>query len=55
MNEYVSLGIFVFVYILIVGRIRFKIPIWVSMMIGAALMIGLQVISPEACLQGNSI
>lgn len=50
-NEYVSLGIFVFVYILIVGRIRFKIPIWVSMMIGAALMIGLQVISPEAAFK----
>jgi Na+/H+ antiporter NhaD/arsenite permease-like protein len=50
-NEYVSLGIFVFVYILIIGRIKFKIPIWVSMMIGAGLMIGFQVISPEAALK----
>lgn len=51
MNEYVSLAIFIFVYILIVGRIKFKVPIWVSMLIGAALMIGFQVISPESAFK----
>ena len=51
MKEYISLAIFVFVYILIVGRIRFKIPIWTSMLIGAALMIGFQIISPESALK----
>ncbi len=51
MNEYVSLAIFVFVYVLIVGRIRFKVPIWTSMLIGAALMIGFQVISPTTAFK----
>ncbi|MDE1762910.1 MAG: citrate transporter [Thaumarchaeota archaeon] len=50
-NEYVSLAIFVFVYALIVGRVRFKIPIWASMLIGAVLMIGFQVISPESAFK----
>ena len=51
MNEYISLAIFVFVYILIVGRIRFKIPIWTAMLIGAALMIGFQIISPASAFK----
>ncbi|HJT09178.1 MAG TPA: SLC13 family permease [Candidatus Nitrosotalea sp.] len=51
MNEYISLVIFVFVYILIVGRIRFKIPIWTAMLIGAALMIGFQIISPASAFK----
>jgi Na+/H+ antiporter NhaD/arsenite permease-like protein len=51
MNEYISLGIFVLVYILIVGRIRFRIPIWVSMLLGAALMIGFQIISPTSAFK----
>jgi Na+/H+ antiporter NhaD/arsenite permease-like protein len=51
MKEYISLAIFVFIYILIVGRIRFKIPIWTSMLIGAALMIGFQIISPESAFK----
>ncbi|MGI0045811.1 MAG: SLC13 family permease [Nitrosotalea sp.] len=51
MKEYISLAIFVFIYILIVGRTRFKIPIWVSMLIGAALMIGFQIISPESAFK----
>ncbi|MBI3640633.1 MAG: hypothetical protein HY223_10060 [Thaumarchaeota archaeon] len=51
MNEYISLAIFVFVYILIVGRTKFKIPIWASMLIGAALMIGFQIISPESAFK----
>jgi Na+/H+ antiporter NhaD/arsenite permease-like protein len=51
MKEYIALAIFVFIYVLIVGRIRFRIPIWVSMSIGAVLMIGLQIISPKSSLQ----
>lgn len=51
MKEYIALAIFVFIYILIVGRIRFKIPIWASMLIGAALMIGFQIISPESAFK----
>ncbi len=51
MNEYISLGIFVFVYVLIVGRIRFKVPIWASMLIGAVLMIGFQIISPKSAFE----
>ncbi len=51
MNEYISLAIFIFVYILIVGRIRFKIPIWAAMLIGAALMIVFQIISPASAFK----
>ncbi|MDE1765194.1 MAG: citrate transporter [Thaumarchaeota archaeon] len=51
MNEYVSLAIFVSVYVLIVGRVRFRIPIWASMLIGAVLMIVFHVISPEAAFK----
>ena len=51
MNEFVSLGIFAFVYVLILGRLRFKIPIWASMLIGAALMIGFRIISPESAIR----
>ncbi|MDE1829845.1 MAG: citrate transporter [Thaumarchaeota archaeon] len=55
MNEYVSLAIFGFVYVLIVGRIKFKIPIWASMLIGAALMMGFQVITPESAFKSVQI
>ncbi|MDE1861649.1 MAG: citrate transporter [Thaumarchaeota archaeon] len=55
MNEYVSLGIFAFVYVLIFGRFRFKIPIWAAMLAGAALMIGFQVISPAAAFKSVQI
>ena len=48
LNEFVAIGVFVIVFFLIVGRRRLNnIPIWTSMLIGAALMIGLQVISLE--------
>jgi len=47
-NEFVALGIFVIVFFLIMERRRFNnIPIWTSMLIGAALMVGLQIISIE--------
>lgn len=54
-NEYISMAIFGFVYVLIVGRMRFRIPIWASMLIGAALMIGFQVIGPEAAFKAVQI
>ena len=43
MQEYVALAVFALVYALIIGRRRLGIPIWVAMLAGAALMIGLQV------------
>lgn len=43
MQEYVALAVFSVVYVLIIGRRRFGVPIWVAMLIGAALMVGLQV------------
>lgn len=54
-NEYISLAIFGFVYVLIVGRVKFKIPIWTSMLIGAAMMIGFQVITPESAFKSVQI
>ena len=47
-NEFVALGVFVIVFFLIIERRRFNnIPIWTSMLIGGALMVGLQIISIE--------
>jgi Na+/H+ antiporter NhaD/arsenite permease-like protein len=43
-QEYIALGVFAVVYLLIIGRRKFGIPIWVAMLIGAALMVCLQVI-----------
>jgi len=51
MQEYIALGVFAAVYTLIIGRKRFGIPIWVAMLIGASLMIGLQVIGVEAAFR----
>jgi len=51
MQEYIALGVFAAVYTLIIGRKRFGIPIWAAMLIGAALMIGLQVIGVEAAFR----
>ena len=47
MQEYVAIGVFAAVYALIIARRRVGIPIWASMLIGAALMIVLQVITVE--------
>jgi Na+/H+ antiporter NhaD/arsenite permease-like protein len=49
-QEYIALTVFGVVYALIIGRRRFGIPIWTAMLIGAALMVGLQVIGVEAAL-----
>jgi Na+/H+ antiporter NhaD/arsenite permease-like protein len=47
-HQYIALSILILVFFLIIERSRLNnIPIWTSMLIGAALMIGLQVISIE--------
>ena len=48
MQEYLAIGVFALVYALIIGRRRFGIPIWAAMLVGAALMVGLQVTTVEA-------
>jgi Na+/H+ antiporter NhaD/arsenite permease-like protein len=50
MNEYVALAVFGLVYVLLIGRRRFGIPIWTAMLIGSSLMLVLQVITVEAAL-----
>jgi Na+/H+ antiporter NhaD/arsenite permease-like protein len=56
LNEFVAIGVFVIVFFLIVERRRLNnIPIWTSMLIGAALMIGLQVISLEDALKQSNL
>jgi Na+/H+ antiporter NhaD/arsenite permease-like protein len=55
MQEYVALGVFAVVYGLIIARRRFGIPIWAAMLIGAALMIGLQVIGVQAAFMSVNL
>lgn len=55
MHEYTAIGVFAVVYILIIGRRRFGVPIWAAMLIGAALMIGLQVIGVEAAFMSVNL
>jgi Na+/H+ antiporter NhaD/arsenite permease-like protein len=45
-HQYIALSILILIFFLIIERRRFSnIPVWTSMLIGAALMIGLRVIS----------
>lgn len=55
MQEYVALGIFAVIYVLIVCRRRFGIPIWTAMLIGAALMVGLHVIGVSEVLKSVNL
>jgi Na+/H+ antiporter NhaD/arsenite permease-like protein len=55
MQEYIALGVFAIVYTLIIGRKRFGIPIWAAMVIGAALMIGLQVTGVQAAFESVNL
>lgn len=55
MHEYIAIGVFAVVYTLIIGRRRFGVPIWAAMLIGAALMIGLQVIGVEAAFMSVNL
>ena len=51
MKEYIALAIFAIIYVLIVGRIKFKVPIWIAMLIGATLMLTFQVIGLENAIK----
>lgn len=55
MQEFIALGVFAFVYALIACRKRVGIPIWTSMLIGAALMIVLQTISIQSAISSISL
>jgi Na+/H+ antiporter NhaD/arsenite permease-like protein len=55
MQEYIAIGVFAVVYTLIIGRRRFGVPIWAAMIIGAALMIGLQIIGVEAAFMSVNL
>lgn len=55
MQEYIAIGVFAVVYTLIIGRRRFGVPIWAAMLIGAALMIGLQVIGVQAAIMSVNL
>jgi Na+/H+ antiporter NhaD/arsenite permease-like protein len=53
---YTAIAIFAIVYFLIIfGRHRFNIPMWLSMVIGAALLIGLQIIDVESVLKSVNL
>lgn len=55
MKEYIALAIFAIVYVLIVGRIRFKVPIWIAMSIGAVLMISFQITDVESAAKSIQV
>jgi Na+/H+ antiporter NhaD/arsenite permease-like protein len=55
LKEYVALAIFVIVYVLIVGRIKFRVPIWAAMSIGAILVVLFQVTDIESALKSIQI
>jgi Na+/H+ antiporter NhaD/arsenite permease-like protein len=55
-NVIIAIAIFAIVYFLIIfGRRRFDIPIWTSMFIGAALMIGFQIISIQTAFRSINL
>jgi Na+/H+ antiporter NhaD/arsenite permease-like protein len=54
-QEYIAIGVFAVVYTLIIGRRRFGVPIWAAMLIGAALMICLQVIGVQAAIMSVNL
>jgi len=55
-NGYIALGVLALVFFLIIGRSRLNnIPIWTSMLIGAGLLVGLQVISIEQAFKAINL
>ncbi len=55
-HPYIAIVIFAVVYFLIIyGRGRLKIPIWTSMLIGAALMIAFQITSVESAVKSINL
>lgn len=55
MQEYLALEIFAGVYALIVARRRLGVPIWAAMLIGAAVMIGAQVVSVDEAFRSVNL
>jgi Na+/H+ antiporter NhaD/arsenite permease-like protein len=52
----IAVAIFAIVYFLIIfGRRRFNIPIWTSMLVGAALMVGFQIISIQSAFKSINL
>ena len=51
MKEYIAIAIFAITYVLIIGRIRFKVPIWAAMLIGATLMLAFQIIGLDNAIK----
>jgi Na+/H+ antiporter NhaD/arsenite permease-like protein len=52
----IAIAIFALVYFLIIfGRRRLNIPIWTSMMVGAALMVGFQIISIQSAFKSINL
>jgi Na+/H+ antiporter NhaD/arsenite permease-like protein len=54
-QQFVAIAIFAFVYLLIIARRKFNIPIWTSMLIGSMLMIGFRVISIESAFKSINL
>jgi Na+/H+ antiporter NhaD/arsenite permease-like protein len=55
-HPYIAISIFAVVYFLIIfGRGKFKIPIWISMLICTALMISFQIISTETAIKSINL
>jgi Na+/H+ antiporter NhaD/arsenite permease-like protein len=55
-KEYIAIAIFAIVFLLIIDRKHFNnIPIWTSMLIGASLMVGLQVISIQSAFSSINL
>src|SRR5689334_12202103 len=55
MLQHIALAIFGIIYVLIIGRRRFGVPIWTAMLIGAALMVALQVTSTESAFKAINL
>jgi Na+/H+ antiporter NhaD/arsenite permease-like protein len=52
----IAIAIFAIVYFLIIfERRRFNIPIWTSMLVGAALMVGFQIISIQSAFKSINL
>src|SRR5919198_3461125 len=52
----IAIAIFALVYFLIIfGRRRFDIPIWSSMLIGAAVMVGFQIIDIHSAFRSINL
>lgn len=55
MQEYLALAVFAGMYALIIGRRRFGIPIWTTMLAGAGAMVVFQVISVESAFRAINL